>query len=81
METKNREAWVFLDNMELSVADKCAARRQYRTLRIAMYVSQSSPYSEKGMYQGCYGMDREEAKQFIYKFYCELAWHDYLGSK
>ena len=72
---------VHLWNLELDLADRCAARRQYRSIRIVMYAPQSSPYAANGMCQGWYGKSREEAKRFIYDFYQEVAWLEYLGSK
>jgi hypothetical protein len=72
---------VNLFESDLSVADKCAARRQYRTLRLAMYAPQSSEYAVNGMYQGCYGHDRDGAREIIRNYYTTLSWLTYLGSK
>lgn len=72
---------VWLDRMDLDQADRCYARRAYRILRIAVYAPQSSPHARHGMYQGCYGMDRDEAATFVRDFFAEVAWTTYLGSK
>jgi hypothetical protein len=70
-----------LTELDLSAADRCAARRQYRTLRIAQYAPQTSPFARDGMYQGHYGMGRDQAKAFIRGFYEEVSWREYVGSK
>jgi hypothetical protein len=64
---------------DLDLEDRCAARRQYRTLRLVIYAPQSSGRGE--MYQGCYGMSREDAKRFLRQFYLQVSWYTYLGSK
>lgn len=66
---------------ELDLADRCAARRQYRILRIAVYANQEYTGSDKPAYQGCYGMDREPARAFLHAFYSQLSWANYIGSK
>lgn len=66
---------------DLNLADRCAMRRQYRDLRIAIYAPQSYTGPDRESYQGCYGMSRERAKEFLIRFYREVAWHQYLGSK
>lgn len=72
---------VILTNMDLDPIDTAAARRHYRILRIAIYAPQRSIYAHDTMYQGCYGLSREEAKQFIADFYDEVSHRAYLGSK
>jgi len=72
---------VNLYDLELDAADRCAARRQYRTLRIAVYAPQSYTGPDRQSYQGCYGMERDEARDFIAAFYREVSWKSYLGSK
>lgn len=66
---------------DLDPVDRCAMRRHYRDLRIAVYAPQSYTGPDRQSYQGCYGMGRTEAKEFLAKHYGELAWHQYLGSK
>jgi len=66
---------------DLSWTDRCACRRQYRTLRIAMYAPQDSPYANNGMYQGCYGLSRTEARQYLVAFYREVSHMTYLSEK
>ena len=66
---------------DLDLRERVAVRRQYRTLRIAIYAPQSSEHATNGMLQGFYGMTRHEAKVFLMKFYVEIAAHRYLGSK
>ncbi len=66
---------------DLTLADRAACRRQYRTLRIAMYAPTTSPHGRLGVYQGSYGMTREEAKNFLMDFYREVSWHQYIGEK
>ena len=66
---------------DLELIDRVAMRSQYRRLRMAMYAPQSSPYAAHGMYQGCYGMNTDEAKLFLYKFYHEISMSTYEGSK
>lgn len=72
---------VNLFESDLSLADRCAARRQYRTFRLAMYAPQSSEYAKSGMYQGCNGFSRPVAKRIIGEFYRDLSWHTYIGEK
>lgn len=67
--------------LDLDLEDRCAARRQYRTLRIAMYAPQSYTRPDRPSYQGCYGMDRDEAKKFLSDFYKVVSWKTYMGSK
>lgn len=76
-----RKSYANLHLLDLDLADRCAVRRQYRILRIAIYAPQSSEYAVNGMYQGCYGMDREQAKQALWAFYSEVSYAAYLGSK
>lgn len=64
---------------ELDLADRCAMRRQYRTLRLVIYAPQSSGYTP--MLQGCYGLSREEAKVILREFYTQIDWNLYIGSK
>ena len=66
---------------DLSWPDRCACRRHYRILRIAMYAPQNSPYAKHGMYQGCYGMHRVDARRFLRDFYNEISQMSYIGSK
>lgn len=72
---------VLLCQLDLDPIDRCAARRHYRILRIVTYAPQSSEHALGGMCQGWYGMDRDEAKAFIFNYYTELSWHNYLGEK
>lgn len=72
---------VNLWDMDLDLADRCSARRQYRAVRIVTYAKQSSPCAKNGLYQGHYGKDRDQAKRFILYFYKEVAWLQYIGSK
>ena len=67
--------------LDLDLIDRCAARRHYRILRIAMYAPQSYTGPDRPCYQGCYGMERKDAKEFIWYFYDEVSWKSYLGSK
>lgn len=66
---------------DLDAPDRCAMRRQYRSLRLVMYAPQSSPYAANGMCQGWYGKSRDEAREFLAALYKEVAWHNYVGSK
>lgn len=69
---------VCLNEMDLDLVDRCAARRQYRILRIAIY----APDGAQGdRFHGHYGLSREEAKGRIFDFYVDVAWMTYLGSK
>lgn len=70
-----------LVDSDLSLADRCAARRQYKTLRLAMYANIEYTGWDRPAYQGCYGMDRDAAKKFIRDYYAQVSWADYLGSK
>lgn len=70
-----------LSELDLDVTERCAARRQYRSLRIAVYAPQSYTGPDHPSCQGFYGMSRHDARNFIGKFYRELAWLMYLGSK
>lgn len=66
---------------DLELIDRCAARRHYRILRLAIYAPISYTGWDRPSYQGCYGMDRDEAKAYIRAFYGEVSWKTYLGSK
>ena len=66
---------------ELSAADRATIRRWYRTLRIAIYAPQSSEYAKDGMFQGAYGLGREEVRDLLGKIAIEVDWHIYMGSK
>lgn len=66
---------------ELDLADRCAVRRQYRSLRIAVYASQKYTGLTQPACQGWYGMSRDDARQFLAAFYQQVAWANYLGSK
>ena len=70
-----------LFDTDLSVEDKCAARRQYRTLRLTMYAPQSSPYAKNGMSQGHCGYSRNAAKEVVSQYYRTISWLSYLGTK
>jgi hypothetical protein len=72
---------MMLWNTDLDLAERCAARRQYRILRIALYAPQCSEYSRTGMFQGAYGMTRDDAKKRIMDYYLDVSWYTYLGSK
>ena len=54
-----------LYDTDLDLAERCAARRQYRILRIAMYGDIEYTGWDRPAYQGCYGLDRDEAKKRI----------------
>lgn len=77
----NQGQRVMLSNLDLDLIDRCAARRHYRILRIAMYAPQSYTGPDHPCSQGHYGMSRSEAKEFIWNFYSEVSWLTYLGSK
>ena len=70
-----------LYDTDLDLAERCAARRQYRILRIAMYGDIEYTGWDRPAYQGCYGLDRDEAKKRIAEFYDEVSWMSYIGSK
>jgi hypothetical protein len=72
---------VRLAHLDLDERERCAIRRHYRDLRLAIYAPQSSEYAWNGMYQGCYGMDRDEAKVFLWDYWTTIADHVYLGTK
>lgn len=66
---------------KLTKEDRAACRRQYKILRIAIYAPQTYTGPDRESYQGCYGLDRQEAKQALFAFYSDLSWLTYLGSK
>jgi hypothetical protein len=62
-----------LCELDIDAPDRCAARRQYRAVRI-MFYSKRGDHAE-------YGLSREDAKALIWSFYSEVSWYNYLGSK
>jgi hypothetical protein len=36
---------------------------------------------DRPAYQGCYGMEREQTRDRLYRYYSDLNWAYYLGSK
>lgn len=76
------EGWkVCLDS--ISATERCAARRQYRLLRLRIpYAEPGSPHLDGSRCHGMsYGQSRDEAKSSILNFYRELDWIEYLASK
>lgn len=66
---------------ELEAADRCTIRRWYKALRIAIYAPQSYTGPDRESYQGCYGMERQEAKGLLAYVAQQVDWAFYLGSK
>ena len=70
-----------LHETDLTLEDRCAARRHYRILRIAIYGDIAYTGWDRPALQGCYGLERDEAKKRIRDFYGDVSWNTYLGSK
>lgn len=70
---------------DIDPEDRAALRRFYRKVRIAVYANSEylaeGPQPPESCYQGCYGMDRGAAREWIEKIADELNWLTYLGSK
>lgn len=66
---------------ELSERDRAVLRRHYRVLRMAIYAPQGTPWAERGMCQGWYGLSREEAKAKLVSYWAEVDEAYYIGSK